>query len=144
MEVVRDILQKDRRPSGTVSGTYYVIPFVQKQLVPTSMVFSESRGEPGQVDLRDNIMFGSLCTSTSAATLPIREQSGYDDEGDTTRSTGRLLQDPGNLRKALMEGQVSSSTDPVVSPTKDQPRPTPSDAVVGQANGNLRVRNICV
>ena len=43
----------------------------------------------------------------------------------------------GKVFKSVVEGQVSSSTDPVESPRKAQPMSPYSDAAAGEMNGNL-------
>ena len=132
------VLSKDPRASGTVYGTHYAIRFTHKQMVPTPVLFAETPCDNAQVEQRDHNLFASRSSLTPAAATQSQGQAERSAGGDIHRATGILLKDPCKVRKAVVEGQVNSSTDPVESPNKEQPMATPSNAEVGETNANLR------
>ena len=127
---VREIL-KDPRASGTVYGTHFAIRFNHKQMVPTPVLLAETPGDTAQAELHEHNPVASRSTITSTATLPTQGQAGCSGEGELPRAAGSFLKDQQRARKVVVECQVSSSTDPVEAPAKEQSMATPDEAQVG-------------
>ena len=130
-EEVRAILKKDPRASGTVYGTHYAIHFHHKQMVATPVLLADAPGDTAQAELREPNPFAWRSTVTSTPTLPTQGQAGCSGEGEFPRAAGSFLKDQRRARKVVVEGQVSSSTDPVEAPAKEQSMATPAEAQVG-------------
>ena len=129
-EEVRAILNKDPRASGTVYGTHYAISFHHKQMVPTPVLLADAPGDTAQAELREPNPFASRSTVTSTATLPTQGQAGCSGEWKLPLAARSIVKDPRRARKVVVEGQVSSSTDPVEAPAKEQSMATPDEAQV--------------
>ena len=94
------------------------------------MLLADAPGESAQAELRKNNPFASR-SSTSTATLPTLGQAECSAEGDSPRVAGSLLWDPRRARQPVIGGLVSSSTDPVEAPAKEQSMATPGPVQVG-------------
>ena len=121
---------KGLRASGTVYGAHFAIRFQHKQMVPTQVLLAAAPGETAQAELRKNNPFASR-SSTSTATMPTLGQAECFAEGDSPRVASSLLRDPRMMKQPVFGGQVSSSTDPVEAPAKEQAMATPGPAKVG-------------
>ena len=123
---------KDPRASGTVYGTHYAIRFQYKQMVRTPVLLADAPGETAQAELREHNPFASRSIVTSSATLPTQGQARCSGEGQLPRAAGSLLKDPRSARKVVVEGQVSSTTDPAGSPRKETSKATLTGVQVGE------------
>ena len=99
-------------------------------MVPTQVLLADAPGETAQAELREHNPFASR-SSTSSATLPTQGQAECSAEGDSPRVASSLLRDPRRAKQPGVGGQVSSSTDPVEGPAKEQPMATPGPVRVG-------------
>ena len=99
-------------------------------MVPTQVLLADDPGETAQAELRKNNPFASR-SSTSTATLPTRGQAECSAEGDFPRVAGSLLRDTRRAGRFVVGGQVSSSTEPVEAPAKEQAMATPCPSQVG-------------
>ena len=138
---MREILKKDPPASVRLYGTHYDIRFTHKEMVRKPLLFAEPPGDTAQEELCEDYPFALRSVITSAATMPCQRQAGCDAEGDTPPATGTLLKDPSKVRNCVREGQLSSPTDPLTSPLKDQSKETQNEAVAGVTSSNLRTRN---
>ena len=109
---------------------HYAIRFVHKQMVPTPLLLADAPGDTPQAELREHNRFGSRSAVTSTTTLPRLGQAGSSGEGEPPRGAGSRLRDPGRARKVAVEEKVSSSTDTVEAPAKEQPMATLSGVQV--------------
>ena len=96
----------------------------------TQVLLADAPGETAQAELRKNNPFASR-SSISTATLPTLGQADCSAEGDSPRVASSLLRDPWMAKQPVFGGQVSSSTDPVEAPAKEQPMATPGPIEVG-------------
>ena len=136
---VREILRKDPRARGTVYGTHYAIRFTHKQMVPTPVLLAETPGDAAQAEQREHNPFASPSMVTSSATLPKQGQAACDGEGVPLGqpAAGSLLKDPRRARKVVVEGHVSSTSDPAESPVKEQSMATPEAVQDGVTNASM-------
>ena len=86
-------------------------------MVATPVLLADAPGDAAQADLRANNPFASRNTS-STAPLATTEQVGSIAGGDSPWASGSLLKDPRRARQ-VVEGQVSSTTEPAESPMKE-------------------------
>ena len=107
-------------------------------MVPAPVLFAEAPGDTAQVELRDSNLFASRGTLTDAVATQSQGHAHCSGGGDVPRATGSLLKDPRKVRKSVVEGHVSSPTDPLQSPVKQQLMEMLNDAVAGQTSANLR------
>ena len=139
-EELREFLKKDPSSSGTQYGG--IMSFVtHNEMLPTPLLFVDVPGDTAHVELRKDNPCALHSTVTSAITQPTEWQAGYDAEGDLPRATGSLVKEPRKVRHAVLEGQVSSPTDPLESAMKDQPMPMLNEAAAAVTSGNLGIRN---
>ena len=131
-EELRAILRKDRHASGTVYGTHYAIRFAHKQMVPTAVLLADAPGDAAQAELRGHNHFAVRSTITLTATLQIQWQVRCSAEGKSPRAAVSLLKDPRLARKVVVEGQLTSTTDPAEWPMKETSMATPSGVLVGK------------
>ena len=131
-EEVSEVLRKDTRASGAVYGTHYAIRFACKQMVPTPVIETDARAYSAQAEQLEHNPFASPIRGTSTSPLPTQGQAGCSCEGDSPRAAGSLLQDTRSARKVVLEEQLSSSTDRVEAPAKEQAVATHSGVEVGQ------------
>ena len=120
---VRATLKKQSRASGTVFGTHFGIRYTHEQMVPTPVLLADVPGDATQANLRANNPFASRSTTSSTALLAMPEQAGSIAGGDSPWALGGLLKVP-RRAKQVVEGQVSSTTEPPQSPMKETSQAT--------------------
>ena len=86
-------------------------------MVPTPLLLADAPGDAAQAELRAKNPFASRSTTSSTAILAMPEQIGSIAGGDSPWAKGCLLKDP-RRAKQVVEGQVSSTTEPAESPMK--------------------------
>ena len=99
-------------------------------MVPTPVLLADAPGETAQAELREHNPFASR-SSTSSATLPTQGQAECSGERDSSRVAGSLVRDPRRAKQMVVSGHVSSSTDPVEAPAKEQSMATPGPVRIG-------------
>ena len=103
-------------------------------MVPVQLLRAEITGDTGQPELRGQNPFALRRMVTSAGTLPTQGQPGWNAAGEPHREAGSLLKDPSKVRKGVVEGQLSSPTDPAESPMKELSLATPEGVQVSAKN----------
>ena len=99
-------------------------------MVPTPVLLAHAPGDAAQAELRANNPFGLRSTGNSTSTLPSQGQTEGTAEGDSLWVGCSLLRVPRRARP-VMEGHVSSTTEPAESPMKGTSKATPEEVQVG-------------
>ena len=120
---VRAILKNQPGASGTVFVTHFAIRFTHDQVVPTPVLIADASGDAAQADLRANNHFPSPSTAPSTAPMATPEQVGSIAGVDSPWVSGSLLRDPRRATQ-VVEGQVSSTTEPAESPMNETSQAT--------------------